>query len=249
MIDKACDLCGASLQAEDAAAFADAFLLHVRADHADLPFPDDAVRNYGEGLARMTGSTERLDEIGVVEVHPVTEDRIDDWLQLFDFEVMAGSPQNSGCYCLEPHEVSPNEPPPPFGHWTTRRAAMIERLQAGTTFGYLAYVDGHPAGWLNASRRGEYAMFRCGDPDDDRTIGLACFAVAPPYRRHGVAAALLARAVADAPDRGATAVEAYPLHEAGPLYSGFRGGRPMFDAAGFTEVTVRARDAVVRRPV
>jgi hypothetical protein len=54
--------------------------------------------------------------------------------------------------------------------------------------------------------------------------------------------------VADAADRDATAIEAYPLNE-GVGFSGFRGPRALYDAAGFAEVTVRARDTVVRRPV
>ena len=39
---------------------------------------------------------------------------------------------------------------------------------------------------------------------------MACFAVAPPYRRHGLARQLLARVVVDAPGRDLDAVEAYP---------------------------------------
>jgi len=190
--------------------------------------------------------TERLDVIGTVEIHRVTEARIDDFLDLFDTRVMAGSPQNAGCYCIEPHEVTPGQPLPAFGHWSERRAAMIERLRAGTTFGYLAYVDGVPAGWVNASMRGDYAMFRHGDDDDATTIGLSCFAIAPPYRGHGLSRLLLERVVADAEAREATSVEAYPVNDP-TLGSQFRGPRALYDAAGFTEVAVRARDTVVRR--
>jgi GNAT superfamily N-acetyltransferase len=247
VIAKACDLCGTALEAGDLAAYGEVFLAHVRADHADLPFPDDAVRNYGEGLARMTGPAERLDAIGDVEIHPVTEDRIDDWLAFFDHDAMVGTPQNAGCYCLEPHEVAPDAPLPPFGHWRDRRAQMVERLRTGRTFGYLAYVDGRPAGWLNASARADYTLFRRGDDDDATTVGLACFAIAPPFRGHGLAGRLLDRAIADAPGRGATAVEAYPFDVEGG--SGFRGPRALYDAHGFTPVAVRARDTVVRRPV
>ncbi|MEN3271514.1 MAG: hypothetical protein V7636_275, partial [Actinomycetota bacterium] len=107
MITTPCDMCGGAVAGDDLGAYADAFLAHVRADHADLPFPDAAVRNYGEGLARMDGApTERLDAISAVEIHRVTEERIDDFLDLFDARVMAGSPQNAGCYCVEPHEVT-----------------------------------------------------------------------------------------------------------------------------------------------
>ena len=138
MISKPCFVCGEAIEGEDLAAYGKAGLAHVRANHADeVPYPDGAVINYFEGEARMNGSAERLDEVGGIDVHPVTEDRIDDWLQFFDFDAMVGTPQNAGCYCLEPHERVPGELPLVVEHWTERRAAMIERLRAGTTFGYL----------------------------------------------------------------------------------------------------------------
>jgi GNAT superfamily N-acetyltransferase len=241
-------MCGTQLEGQDLTSYGQAGLAHVRAEHAELPYPDMAVRNVYEGDARMTGSADRLESVGVIEVHPVTEDRIDDWLSFFDFDAMVGVPQNSACYCLEPHEVAPGEPLPELGHWTERRQAMIDRFRDGRAFGYLAYVDGQPAGWVNASRRCDYTMFSRGDEADEQTIGIACFAIAPPYRRHGLAQRLLDRVVADAAARGATNVEAYPLNEDAPSGSGFRGGRLMYESAGFTEVKVRQRDTVVRRP-
>jgi GNAT superfamily N-acetyltransferase len=247
MIDKACDMCGGAVSGDDLEAYGEAFLAHVRSEHAELPFPDAAVRNYGESLGRMTGSATRLDAIGTIEVHPVTPDRIDDWLQLFDFDAMVGTPQNGGCYCLEAHETTPDQPAPTFGHWRERRATMIDRLRDGRTFGYLAYVDGLPAGWVNASKRGDYTLHRRGDEEDDRTVGIACFAIAPPYRGHGLATELLRRVMADAPSRGASAVEAYPVNAGVEGSSHFRGPRSIYDDAGFTEVTVRQRDTVVRR--
>jgi GNAT superfamily N-acetyltransferase len=248
VIEQPCDMCGTALAAADLPEYGEVFLAHVRADHADLPFPDSAVRNYGEGLARMTGPSERLDTIGTVAVHRVTEDRIDDFLRLFDTDVAVGTPQNSGCYCLEPHEVGPNAPKPAFGHWSERRAAMVERLRAGTTYGYLAYVDGRPAGWCNASMRGDYALFRRDDAEDASTVAVSCFAIAPPYRGHGVSRVLLGRVLADAGARGAAAIEAYPLNE-GVGFSGFRGPPPLYETSGFTPVEVRQHDTVVRRPV
>jgi GNAT superfamily N-acetyltransferase len=248
VIRRPCFSCGESIEGSDLTTFGLAGLAHLRASHPEVPYPDLAVRNYFEGEARMTGSAERIETLGAIEVHPVTEDRIDEWLSFFDFDAMVGTPQNSGCYCLEPHEVVPGDPLPPFGHWRDRRATMIERLRAGTTFGYLAYVDGVPAGWVNASMRCDYTLFRRGDAHDNNTIGVACFAIAPPYRRHGLARGLLERVLADAVSRGASAVEAYPVNDA-TAGSGFRGQRSMYDAAAFTEVEIRHRDTVMRRAV
>ena len=245
-------MCGAALEAADPDAMGDLMVQHVSDAHADLPYPREAIWNFGSGLARMTGSTERLDSIGEVEVHPVTAERVDDWLDLFDHDVFAGKPEWSACYCTEPHFLEPGDATGQSnrGTWREKRERMIELFRSGGVFGYLAYVDGRPAGWLNASTRGDYRMFRRGDDDDACTIGLACFAIAPPYRFHGVSKALLDRAIADAPERGAAWLEAYPFHtrddESAP---DFRGPRSMYDERGFTEVAVRARDAVVRRPV
>ena len=249
MISRPCFACGTVIEGDDLSSYGWAGLAHVRAEHPDLPYPDMAVRNYLEGEARMTGGAERLEAIGDVEVHPVTEDRIDDWLTFFDFDAMVDVPQNSGCYCLEPHELVPGEPLPEFGHWRERRETMIGLLRGGRAFGYLAYVDGRPAGWVNASMRADYTLFRGNDDADDRVVGLACFAVAPPYRRHHIAQRLLDRVLADAPGRGATAVEAYPFNDTKERVSGFRGDRAMYDAAGFVEVKVRDQDTVVRRQI
>jgi GNAT superfamily N-acetyltransferase len=244
-----CPFCGSTIEGADLDAFGRAGLAHVRSEHRDVPYPDMAVRNYFEGMARMTGGTERLESIGAVEVHPVTEDRIDDWLDYFDHHAMTAIPQYAACYCLEPHALEPGAESMPEAHWSDRRAAMIERLRQGTTFGYLAYVDGQPAGWVNASLRCHYSLYRRGDEADDQTIGVSCFAVAPPFQFHGVAKALLDRVLADAPERGVTAVEAYPFNADTERDVDFRGTRSMFDRAGFTEVKIRTRDTVVRRPV
>jgi GNAT superfamily N-acetyltransferase len=250
MISAPCDMCGETVVGEDLDAYGRAAVVHVRAAHPDLPYGDMAVRNFFEGEARATGGTERLDAIGAVEIHPVTEDRIDDWLDFFDHHAMVGTPQNSSCYCLEPHEMSWTAPAPPPRHWRERRTEMVARLRAGTTFGYLAYVDGRPAGWVNASRRADYSLFRRGDEADAATVALSCFAVAPPYRGHGLAGRLLDRVVADAAGRGAEGVEAYPANPSAEIEPmGFRGPRPMYESAGFTEIKVRAFDTVVRRPV
>lgn len=133
-----------------------------------------------------------------------------------------------------------------------RRPAVSARgdpFRDGTTQGYLAYVDGRPAGWVNASARGDYALFRRGDDEDACTVGVACFAIAPPYRGHGLAKALLDRVIDDASSRGVEWVEAYPFNpgsdDPGP---DFRGARSMYIERGFTEVKARAHDTVVRRP-
>ena len=130
---------------------------------------------------------------------------------------------------------------------------MDGRLRCHSTFGYLAYVEDRAVGWVNASFRSEYQLYRLVDPDGPEprsVIGVPCFAVAPPFRRHGVASALLDRVIADAPARGGEWVEGYPLKAPEANDAGhFRGARSMYEARGFREIEDRERYTVMRLAV
>jgi GNAT superfamily N-acetyltransferase len=249
-----CSEDGTRFEDEDLTSLVDDFVDHVRVSH-DWPYPESAIRNYAQNFAeatvRLTGSTERLPEIGVVSIHPVTEDRVDDWIRFFDHDAFAGNPDWASCYCLEPHRADADEVYE--GPWREIKAEMIDRLRDGSTYGYLAYVDGETAGWVNASPRSEYCKYRDVDPDgpDPSTvIGISCFIIAPPYRRHGLAARLLDRVLTDAGDRGARWVEGYPVSEPrGDDASHFRGPTHLYAERGFEPVERRERDTVVRRAV
>jgi GNAT superfamily N-acetyltransferase len=80
-------------------------------------------------------------------------------------------------------------------------------------------------------------------------VGVSCFVVAPPFRRHRVASSLLDRVIADAVARGASWIEGYPFNEPkGPeCQHFFRGPRSMYEARGFQPIEVRERDTVMRR--
>lgn len=247
-----CFECGETIEGDDLEGLGDRFLAHARNSH-EWPYGDQGIRNYAEATQRLTGSTERLAALGELAIHPVTEDRLDDWAAFFDHDAFAGNPEWAGCYCLEPHVAvqgaheDEDEP-----HWRDNREAMRQRLRGGDSFGYLAYVDGQPAGWVNASLRSDYSLHTSedGDPPGTEVVGVSCFIVAPPYRQHGVAAALLDRVIADASARGASWVEGYPFTEGREGDAGnFRGPRSIYDERGFEPVRTRTRDTVVRRPV
>jgi GNAT superfamily N-acetyltransferase len=249
-----CFGCDAVIDADDADDVADAFVVHGQEHHA-WTYPEEAIRNYARNYAeaseRLTGGTERLSETGEVTVHPVTEDRVADWLRFFDHDAFADNPDWASCYCLEPHV--PATPERPERPWRETRATMAERLRGGRTFGYLAFVDGRPAGWVNASLRSDYGLYRLVDrtgPEPRSVIGVSCFVIAPPFRRHGIAAALLDRVIADASARGASWIEGYPHNTPEASDAGhFRGPRSMYDARGFEPIEVRERDTVMRLPV
>jgi GNAT superfamily N-acetyltransferase len=248
-----CFACEVVVEGDDAEAVADRFVEHAAKDH-DWSYPEHSLRqyaiNYAAAVERVDGPTERLSAIGEVTVHPVTADRIDDWLRLFDREGFAGNPDWASCYCREPHEPPTADDPERL--WSDNRAAMIERLRNGSTFGYLAYVDGKVAGWVNASTRDTYGKHHRPEPDGPdpaSVIGVSCFVISPPYRKHGLAGALLDRVIADTGARGGAWVEGYPLlsPEAGDAGQ-FRGPRQMYDARGFEPVDSRESETVVRRP-
>lgn len=242
----------ARIEADDAETLEERFLAHASEQH-EWDYPEQALRNYarnyGEATVRLTGSTERLDEIGDVAIHPVTEDRIDDWLDFFDHDAFAGDPDWASCYCFDPHlPATDDDPERP---WRQVRDSMKERLRNGETFGYLAYVDGKAAGWVNASKRSEYGKYSWVDPagpDPLSVIGVSCFIVAAPYRHHGLAGMLLDRVVADAPERGALWVEGYPHTVPDDSDAGhFRGPKRSYESRGFNTVEQRENDTVVRR--
>jgi GNAT superfamily N-acetyltransferase len=249
-----CFGCAALVDADGVDAVVDAFVVHGQESHT-WSYPEEAIRNYARNYAeageRLTGGTERLSEIGDVTVHPVTEDRVADWLRFFDHDGFAGNRDWASCYCLEPHV--PATPELPERPWRESRASVAERLCGGRTFGYLAYVDGRTAGWVNASLRSDYGLYRLvdpGGPEPRSVIGISCFVIAPPFRRHGIASALLDRVIADAAARGASWIEGYPHNAPEDGDAGhFRGPRSMYDAHGFAPIEVREHDTVVRLPV
>lgn len=252
-LEVTCFDCGERIGGADVDAVVEGFVAHGRERHDAWPYPEAAIRNFARNVAeaslRITGPTERLPEIGVVVVHPVTEDRVDDWVRFFDRDAFAGNPDWGSCYCLEPHEPAP--PEMPERPWRDVRAAMVARLRGGGSYGYLAYVDGRPAGWVNASLRSSYGLYGDVDPDgpEPRTVvGVSCFIVAPPFRRHGIASTLLDRVILDAPTRGATWIEGYPHDRPEEGDAGhFRGTRSMYEARGFRPVEGRQRSTVMRR--
>ncbi|HEU4751248.1 MAG TPA: GNAT family N-acetyltransferase [Acidimicrobiia bacterium] len=242
----------ARIEGDDAETIANRFVAHAKESH-DWPYSEEAIRNYARNYAeanvRLTGDTKRLSDIGEVTVHPVTEDRLDDWIRFFDDDAFAGNPDWASCYCLEPHVAATGENPE--RPWREVRAAMVDRLRTGGAHGYLAYVDGNTAGWVNASPRSDYGMYREVDPDGPdpaSVIGVSCFIIAPPYRRHGLAARLLDKVIADAADRGAQWVEGYPYHDPkGDDAGHYRGSKHIYDARGFELVKQREHDTVMRR--
>ena len=79
---------------------------------------------------------------------------------------------------------------------------------------------------------------------------IVCFFVHRRARRRGVATALLTAAVAFARERGAAALEGYPVARTGPRLAAaaaYPGTVALFERAGFTEVARRSPARAIMR--
>ena len=154
--------------------------------------------------------------------------------------------------------------------WRTLQVAgRMERLRqdthcgfpsASTTTGLVAYLDGEPVGWCAVEPRTAYPRLRrtpvpwkdrAEDPEDDAVWSVICFATRAGYRRRGVTRALTVAAVDYARQRGAAALEGYPmLVQAGEDVTWGElnvGSRSVFADAGFHEVSHPTLRRVVMR--
>lgn len=178
---------------------------------------------------------------------PLTPDRLPDYLAFFDTRAFPDNPRWAGCYCYFPvHD-------PERTQWSKRtaeenRSAVGECIRAGTTAGFLAYLDGEVAGWCHAAPWSMYPMLRDDPQAGTESLGaIFCFVVAPPARGRGVATALLAAACEGLRGRGMTAVQARPAKNAQGAAENHLGPLAMYLAAGFAIVRDDGDDHVIVR--
>jgi GNAT superfamily N-acetyltransferase len=179
------------------------------------------------------------EELAIV---PLTRDRFADLAELF----ATGDPRWCWCtYFRKRGQTWANASP-------SDNRATLERLAAGDgeTPGLIAYRDGTVAGWVSFGPREDFERLAFSTllrPVDDRPVwSIVCFVVGRRHRRRGMANALLAAAIQHARERGATTLEAYPLHESrGKVTSSdaYVGTQRMFERAGFRVVETRRWNA------
>ena len=131
---------------------------------------------------------------------------------------------------------------------------------AAATSGLVVYVDGDPAGWVAVEPRTAYPKLRTSrvpwsgrdeDKDDDGVWAVTCFTVRKGYRGRGLTYPLAEATIGFARERGARALEAYPMIAVpgkevtwGEMHVG---ARQVFEEAGFTEVSHPTARRVVMR--
>ncbi len=157
-------------------------------------------------------------------------------------------------------------------HRAVRSVPREERMQrlrvqsacgepdAPETTGLVAYLDELPVGWCAVEPRAAYPRLkgspvpwsgRNEDPDDPGVWAVTCFFIRIGYRRRGLSRALADAAVDFARERGARALEGYPMitHGGQEITWGelYVGSRSAFAAAGFEEVSKPTLRRVVMR--
>ena len=151
-------------------------------------------------------------------------------------------------YKLQPREAFKHYPP------EVRAARLRSQTHCGkrkakTTSGLVAYRDGAPVGWCAIEPRPAYIGLlrvyrvpwegRDEDKSDESVWAVTCFFTRAGYRRQGISRMLAEAAIGFARDRGARALEGYPMNTKGqeiPWGELHVGSRSIFISAGFKEI-------------
>lgn len=177
--------------------------------------------------------------------------------------VLGARGQASRCQCQR-YKLGPRES---FGSFPAQERADRLREQTecdgpdGPTTGLLAYLDDEPVGWCALEPRTAYPGLirvyrvpwagRAEDRTDAGIWALTCFAVRAGFRRRGISRALAGAAVGFARERGARALEGYPMltHPGQEITwdEMHMGSRSIFVEAGLREVSRPTKRRVVMR--
>lgn len=194
-----------------------------------------------------------------ITVRPANEASCEDLDAVFGER---GSAARCRCqrYKLAPGEAFKHNPPEVRAERHRAQAACGDPRSPRTS-GLVAWVDGEPAGWCAVEPRPAYFGLlrvyrtpwegRSEDREDPGIWAVTCLLARAGYRGRGVAHALARAAVDFARDRGARALEAYPMI----TYPGQEiawdeihvGTVAMFRAAGMAEVHRASKRRVVMR--
>lgn len=145
-------------------------------------------------------------------------------------------PTSNVCFCLS-YRIGNKENVALKGEARANR--VRELCEYDPPPGVIAYLDREPVGWaaLHPRRDTSFARNRLIPHVDDLDVwSLWCFRVRPGYRKQGVSHALIEGAVAYARERGAPAIEGYPVDNDGAkvnLTMAYVGTRALFESAGF----------------
>jgi GNAT superfamily N-acetyltransferase len=191
-----------------------------------------------------------------LRVVPANEASFDDLQAIFGSRGAAARCQCQR-YKLEPREAFARFPVEERAHRLRGQTACGDP-DAESTSGLVAYLDGEPVGWCAVEPRSGYAGLvrnarvpwegRDEDRADDSVWAVTCLFTRAGHRRRGVSRALARAAVEFARERGARALEAYPITTTDVITEELHVGTDgVFAAAGLAEVSrPTIRRAVMR---
>lgn len=191
-----------------------------------------------------------------IEIIKLTPDQAEEYIHFFDTTPHDDFDPENTCYCVswcsDDHRAMVEYP-----SREERRQMAVEYVKNGKIQGYLAYVDGKPAGWCNANTRSD--CLNCGGwlfsmPEvsglqfnqNDKVKSIFCFLVAPEMKRKGIAKRLLEYVCQDAAECGFDYVEAYPQKEMTDERMFFMGFADMYKELGFS-IYAETKDKFVMR--
>jgi GNAT superfamily N-acetyltransferase len=130
--------------------------------------------------------------------------------------------------------------------------------ESGTTSGLVAYLNGEPVGWCAVEPRTAYEGLvrnnrvpwegRTEDKTDDSVWAVTCLFTRAGFRKRSISRALARAAVDFARERGARAIEGYPMTTKNAILEELHvGTEGVFANAGFKEVSRPTLRRVVMR--
>jgi GNAT superfamily N-acetyltransferase len=171
----------------------------------------------------------------------------------------------SQCWCQR-YKMQPRESWASVGAeelaFRLRTQTDCGQRESGATSGLVAYLGGEPVGWCAVEPRTAYPRLllktrvpwegRAEDKTDDGVWAVTCILTRAGFRRRGITRALARAAVDFARERGARALEGYPMltepgQQVGLLVELHVGTRSVFADAGFTQVSHPTLRRVVMR--
>ena len=186
-----------------------------------------------------------------IEIVPLTPDRWVDVTGLFD---EGGDPKTCSCMFWRVRSKDWS-----FANAAEAREGFRALVDADhdPAPGLLAYADGRVVGWVSVAPRQDYGRLvnsRVRPAIDDRPVwSIVCFVVSRSARGQGLTNRLLDAAMDYAVERGAPALEAYPVDVGDgrvPAAVGYTGLLSTFLAAGFEVVhQIDSPQATVRRVI
>lgn len=148
-----------------------------------------------------------------IKIKKLSKELIEDFLYFFDEKAFSDNPQWGHCYCLFFHYTGSE------ADWLKRtkkenRQDAIQLIKSGKLQGFLAYENNIPIGWCNANEKGEFSFnlnrSQVSGLEDQDTISIVCFVIAPEYRRKGVSTKLLNYIIDYYQNTNKKFLEAYP---------------------------------------